>query len=160
MSALARRRSRRLMALEHHHAMQVSIRGKRWHRLARSLSPRWRPPTIPARRRIHGLSAIQKPACKASKCRCRPRKPYGNLPMRCRRSRTRCGARLHDEWRQPTHDCFGCGSGDKPCDRTTDRKSVATLGSLFPPPLRVVNLQMRFDRVSVANGRSLSSPSR
>ena len=49
-----------------------------------------------ALRRIHGLSGIQPPARKTSKCLCRRRKPRGNLPMRFRRSRTACGARLHD----------------------------------------------------------------
>ncbi|WP_287309280.1 DEAD/DEAH box helicase [Mesorhizobium sp.] len=39
---------------------------------APSLSPRWRPPTIPALRRILGSSAIPPPARKASKCRCPP----------------------------------------------------------------------------------------
>ena len=49
-----------------------------------------------ALRRIHGLSGIRPPARKTSKCRCRRRKPRGNLPMRFRRSRTACGARSHD----------------------------------------------------------------
>ena len=82
--------------LAHHHAIQAPIRGKPWHRLVRSLLPLWRSPTIPMRRRIHGLSAIQPPARKPSKCRCRRRRPRDNSPMCFPRSRTACGARLRD----------------------------------------------------------------
>ena len=39
------------------------------------------------------IERIRPPARKTSRCRCRRRKPRGNLPMRFRRSRTACAAR-------------------------------------------------------------------
>ena len=77
----------------------VPIRGRPWCRSVRSLLPLWRLPTIPTLRRIPGSSAIQPPARKTSKCRCRRRKPLDNLPTRFPRSPIACGARLHDGWR-------------------------------------------------------------
>src|SRR6266702_3418083 len=89
------------MGLEHDHAMQLPIHGKPWCRSVRSLLPHWRLPTTPRPtprlRLIPGSSAIRQLARKASKCRCRRQKPRDNLPMRCRRSRTACAARLRDD---------------------------------------------------------------
>src|SRR6202171_3695667 len=90
-----------------HRALQVPIRGKRWCRLARSLSLLSRLPTIPTPRRIHGLSEIQPPARNPSKCRYRRRKPRDNLPMRFLHWRTACVARLHDARRQLDNEGLG-----------------------------------------------------
>jgi hypothetical protein len=73
-------------------------------RVGRNLLLLWRRPRIPALRRIHGSSGIQPPARQTSKCRCRRPKPRDNLPMRCRRSRTRCGARLYEVQLRDTRD--------------------------------------------------------
>lgn len=78
----------------------VPTRGKPWRRLALSLLPRWLLPAIRTPPRIRGLSAIQTPARKTSKCRCRHRKPREKLPICFPRSRTACGAGRRDGRRQ------------------------------------------------------------
>ncbi len=99
------------------------IRGKPWRRSARSSLPLWRPPTIPALRRIHGSSAIRRPARKTSKCRCRRRKPRDNLPMRFPRSRTACGARWRDRRQQLNDDWHSRRIGDhSPTARSGQRR--------------------------------------
>jgi hypothetical protein len=90
--AEAKRRSRRPREIEHPRPTRFPICGRAWPRSARSLSARSPPPTIPARRRIPGSSAIQRPARRISGSRCRRRKPPDCSLMRCRRSRTVCEA--------------------------------------------------------------------
>src|SRR5437660_697113 len=57
MPAQAKWSSRGLRGMERSRPAQIAICGKPWHRLARSLLARLRPQTIPALRRIPGLSA-------------------------------------------------------------------------------------------------------
>src|SRR5216684_7410257 len=105
--ALARRRLHALTGPEHHRAIEVPIRGKPWCRLVRSLLPLSRLPTIPTLRRIHGLSEIQPPARKISKCRCRRRRPRDNLPMRFLHWRTACVAERDYSLKLPSNQFDG-----------------------------------------------------
>lgn len=113
-------------------AMLFPIRGKPWRKSARSLLPRWPPPIIPTLRRIPGLSVIQPQACKASRCRCRHRKPRGNSPMRFPRLPIACEAGLRDRRGEMNDDRLIRRIGDGASNRAVGSRSAdGLIGSLL-----------------------------